>query len=75
MSQCRSCDLQRIYRQFAEKQARKEAAAKAAAQKAPEVVPVKIEDVVQNTTPVVEEVKKPTRTRKKKEELSETEGN
>ena len=66
MSSCGKCSLERIYKQFAKKQAEREAAKKVvAAQPAPEVIAVK--------EPGFEtlEVKR-VKTRKKKEPITET---
>ena len=71
MSRCRKCDLSRIYKQFAKKQAEREAAEKAViAQKAPEVIAV--EEVKEPEAVVVQEVKRVSKPRKKKEPVVET---
>ena len=58
MSNCGRCDLQRIYKQFAEKQARKLAESQTPA----------VEEVKELEIIVVPEVKKTTKPRKKKTE-------
>ena len=70
MSKCRSCDLTRIYAQFAKKRAERDAAKKAAAaQKAPEVIAV--EEAKEPEAVVVQEIKRVAKTKKKKEPVVE----
>jgi len=61
MSRCRKCDLSRIYKQFERK--------KAAASKSPEVISVEtVEEVKEPEMIVVQEIKRVTKSRKKKSE-------
>ena len=70
MSNCGRCDLQRIYKQFAEKKAKRDGILVVnTAQEAPEVVSVKaVEEIKEPEVVVIQEVKKVSKSKKKKDE-------